>query len=140
MIINFLYADRNLIANHAIFTEHIPASSAAHSHPHVPYFQPLQSPSLASNSADGVNDGPTFHHWSGLSGPNDINNSHAFPSVELHHNIWDHHSPSFSPTSSRINGADQAQVSSIMLRLLRSDSDGVPRTGAYTHPFYLGQG
>lgn len=134
-------AYRNLIANHAIFTEQMPASSAAHSRPHVPYFQPLQSPSLASNSADGVNDGPTFHHWTGLSGPNDTNNSHAFPSVELHHNIWDHHSPPFSPTSSRIiNGTDQAQVSSIMLSLLRSDSDGVPRIGAYTHPFYLSHG
>lgn len=105
----------------------------------MPYFQPLQ-PSSSSNSADSITDVPTFHHWAGLSGPGDIMTSHAFPSVDIHYNSWDHHPLSFAPGSNRINGADQAPVSSAMPRPTRADSDGAPRAGAFTHPFFLGHG
>lgn len=57
---------------------HMSASSASHSSPYVPYFQPLQLPSSPSNYANRITDGPTVYHWGGLSGPNDITNSHAF--------------------------------------------------------------
>ncbi|XXG54097.1 hypothetical protein AAC387_Pa03g2063 [Persea americana] len=42
--------------------------------------------------------------------------------------------------SSRMNAADQAPVSSAIPRSTRADSDGVPRAGAFTHPFFLGHG
>lgn len=136
----YLYADHDFLGHHSLFAEPTPASSAAHSCPYMPYFQPLQPSSSSSSSAESVTDGHTFHRWGGLSGPSDIMPSHAFPAVDLHYNSWDHHSLSFAPASSRMNAADQAPVSSAIPRSTRADSDGVPRAGAFTHPFFLGHG
>ncbi|XP_077219149.1 E3 ubiquitin-protein ligase RFI2-like [Tasmannia lanceolata] len=130
-------AYHDLLGHHAIFAEHTSASSAAHSCPYVAYFQPLQTSS--SNSADNASDGSGFHHrWSGLSVPNDT--SHGFPAADLQYHNWEHHSPPFSPTSSHINGADQVSVSSVTLRSMRADSDGLPRAGSFVHPFLQGNG
>ncbi|KAG9443789.1 hypothetical protein H6P81_015129 [Aristolochia fimbriata] len=133
-------AFHELFGPHPLFGEHAAASSAAHSCPYVAYFQPLQ-PSSSSNPAESASDGPPFHHqWGSVTGPGDVPTSHAFPSVDIHYHGWEHHSPPYSPPNSRINGADQASVSSTTLRPTRPESDGLPRTGSFIHPFLLGHG
>ncbi|XP_010259580.1 PREDICTED: uncharacterized protein LOC104598959 [Nelumbo nucifera] len=132
-------AYHDLLGHHAIFAEHTAASSAAHSCPYVAYFQPLQ-PS-ASSSNEGMAEGPNFsHHWNSLSGPSDISTSHGFPGLDLHYHSWDHHSPPFSPTGSRIAGADQATIPSSTLRSTRGDTEPLPRSGSFVHPYLLGHG
>ncbi|XP_068661149.1 E3 ubiquitin-protein ligase IPI1-like [Aristolochia californica] len=130
---------QDLFGPHPLFGDHAAPSSAAHSCPYVAYFQPLQ-PSSSSNSAESATDGPNFHHqWSSVTGPGDVPTSHSFPAVDIHYHGWDHHSP-FSPPNSRINGADQASISSTTLRPTRPESDGLPRTGSFIHPFLRGHG
>eukprot|EP00262_Sarcandra_glabra_P006415 TRINITY_DN1869_c0_g1_i1.p1 TRINITY_DN1869_c0_g1~~TRINITY_DN1869_c0_g1_i1.p1 ORF type:complete len:442 (-),score=51.82 TRINITY_DN1869_c0_g1_i1:276-1601(-) len=132
-------AYHDLFAQHAIFAEHTPASPTTHTCPYFAYFQPLQ-PSSSSNSAESV-DGPTFnHHWGGSSGPSDISTSHTFPGADPHYHSWEPHSPPFSPTNSRINGVDQASISSTSLRSSRADTDGLSRAGSFVHPFLLSHG
>ncbi|KAF8394585.1 hypothetical protein HHK36_020799 [Tetracentron sinense] len=132
-------ADHDLLGHPAIFTEHTAAPSAARSCPYVAYFGPIQPSS--SNSGESVADGPNFnHHWNGISGPSENSNSHVFPAMDLHYHSWDHHSPPFSPSSSRIGGADQTLVPSATLRPTRGDSDGIPRSGPFMHPYLLGHG
>ncbi|KAJ4955893.1 hypothetical protein NE237_012676 [Protea cynaroides] len=132
-------AYHDLLGHHAVFAEHTTASSAAHSCPYIAYFQPLQPSS--STSGESLADGPNFnHHWNSLSGPSDITASHAFPAVDLHYHSWDHHSPPFSTTNGRIGGVDQPSVPSATQRSNRGDSDSIPRSGPFVHPFLLGHG
>ncbi|XP_010269553.1 PREDICTED: uncharacterized protein LOC104606172 [Nelumbo nucifera] len=133
-------AYHDLLGHHAIFADHTAASSAAaHSCPYVAYFQPLQPSTSSSN--ESIGDGPNFnHHWNSLSGPSDMSVSHGLPTVDIQYHSWDHHSPPFSPTSSRMAGADQASVHSSTLRSTRGDTEGLPRSGSFVHPFLLGHG
>ncbi|XP_068662319.1 E3 ubiquitin-protein ligase IPI1-like [Aristolochia californica] len=129
-------AYHDLFGPHPLFGDHAAASSASHSCPYVAYFQPLQ-PSSSSNTAESATDGPTFHHqWGSLTGSGDVPTSHTFPAVDIHYHGWEHH----SPPNSRINGADQTSVSSTTMRPTRPESDGLPRTGSFIHPFLLGHG
>ncbi|XP_058083736.1 E3 ubiquitin-protein ligase IPI1-like [Magnolia sinica] len=127
----------DLLGHHAIFAEHIAASSAAaHSCPYISYFQSIQ-PLPSANSSESV-DGPSFHQpWSGLSGPSDIPNSQAFPATDFHYQNWEQHSSPFPPTSSRTDGADHSS-SSAVLRSTRPDLDGLLRAGPFVPPFLHG--
>ncbi|KAF5179851.1 E3 ubiquitin-protein ligase rfi2 [Thalictrum thalictroides] len=125
-------AYHDLMGHHAIFAEHTATPSAGHSCPYVAYFQ-LQPSSSNSNESNG--EGAGFGHpWSGLSGPSEISTSHAFATVDLHYHSWDHHPPSFT------SGTDQASVPPAALRSIRSDSDGMARSGSYVHPFLFTHG
>ncbi|KAF8401472.1 hypothetical protein HHK36_012411 [Tetracentron sinense] len=132
-------AFHDLLGHPAIFAEHTAAPSAARSCPYVAYFGPIQPSS--SNSSESVADGPNYnHHWNGPSGPSENSTSHGFPAVDLHYHNWDHHTRPFSPNRSRIGGTDQALVPSATLRAPRGDSDSIPRSGSFMHPFLLGHG
>ncbi|OVA02647.1 zinc finger protein [Macleaya cordata] len=132
-------AVHDLLGHNAVFAEHTAASSVARSCPYVAIFQPLLSSS--ANSNERVANGPSFNQqWSGLSGPNDISTSHAFPAGDLHYQIWDHHSPPFSAPGSHVGATDQGSVPSAAIRSTRGDSDGPPRSGSVLHPFFLDHG
>lgn len=125
-------AYHELMGHHAIFAEHTAAPSSGHSCPYIAYFQ-LQPSSSSSN--ESIADGASFgHHWSGLSGPSEISTSHTFATVDLHYHSWDHHPSSFS------SGTDQASVPPVALRSVRADSDNIPRSASYVHPFLFGHG
>ncbi|KDP23470.1 hypothetical protein JCGZ_23303 [Jatropha curcas] len=64
-------------------------------------------------------------------------NSYAFPAMDLQYHGWEHHSPPFSTTNSRIGNADQPSIPSVTQRPARSSSD-LPRSGSFMHPFLVG--
>ncbi|KAJ4828367.1 hypothetical protein Tsubulata_027388 [Turnera subulata] len=130
-------AYHDLLGQHAIFAEHTAAvSSAAHPCPYVAYFGPI--PPSSSTSSGSVPDGSTFNpHWNGPSVPSEIPNSYTFPAMDLHYHSWEHHSPPFSTSSSRI-GSDQPSIPPVSQRSARSSSD-LPRSGgSFMHPFLVG--
>ncbi|XWS42372.1 hypothetical protein CRYUN_Cryun16bG0009000 [Craigia yunnanensis] len=123
-----------LLGQHPIFAEH--SASAAHPCPYVAYFGPTIHPSF-SNSSASVSDSSSFNsHWNGPSVPSEIPTSYAFPATDLHYHSWEHHSPPFSTSSSRIGSSDQPSNPD---RSTRSSSD-MPRFGSFMHPFLVGRG
>uniref|UniRef100_A0A2P2KAB0 Transcription factor family protein n=1 Tax=Rhizophora mucronata TaxID=61149 RepID=A0A2P2KAB0_RHIMU len=131
-------AYHDLPGQHAIFAEHTAVSSATHPCPYIAYFGPIHpSP---SNSNGSVSDGPNFNsHWHGPSLPSELPSSYAFPALDLHYHNWEHHSPPFSTTSSRIGNADQPSIPPVGQRSGRTSSD-LPRLGSVMHPFHVGHG
>uniref|UniRef100_A0A5B6ZJU3 RING-type domain-containing protein n=1 Tax=Davidia involucrata TaxID=16924 RepID=A0A5B6ZJU3_DAVIN len=129
-------AYHDLLGQHTIFAEHTAISSATHPCPYVAYVGPIHPSS--SNSGGSVSDGSNFNsHWNGPSVPSDMPTSYTFPAMDLHYQSWEHHSPPFPATSSRIGGADQPSVPSVTLRAARANSD-IPRSGSFMHPFVVG--
>ncbi|MCL7043504.1 hypothetical protein MKW94_008073 [Papaver nudicaule] len=129
----------DLLGHSAVLAEHAAVSSGSRSCPYVAIFQPLLSSS--ANSNERVNNTPSFNHqWTGPSGPNEISSSHRFPAGDIHYQVWDHHSPPYSATSSHIGAVDQGSVPSAAIRPSRGDSDGPPRSGSVVHPFFVDQG
>ena len=63
--------------------------------------------------------------------------SYAFPAMDLHYHSWEHHSPPFPTTSTRIATADQPSVLPGTQRSARTSSD-IARSGSYVHPFLVG--
>ncbi|XP_022719443.1 E3 ubiquitin-protein ligase RFI2 [Durio zibethinus] len=128
-------AYHELLGQHAIFAEH--SASAAHPCPYVAYFGPTIHPS-SSNSSGSVSDGSSFNsHWNGPSVPSEMSTSYAFPAMDLHYHSWEHHSPPFSTSSSRISSSDQPSNPPVSQRSTRSSSD-MPRSGSFMHPFVVG--
>ncbi|XP_017977490.1 PREDICTED: uncharacterized protein LOC18600481 isoform X2 [Theobroma cacao] len=126
-----------LLGQHAIFAEHSAVSSASHPCPYVAYFGPTIHPS-SSNSSGSVSDSSNFNsHWNGPSVPSEIPTSYAFPAVDLHYHGWEHHSPPFSTSSSRIGSSDQPSIPPVSQRSSRSSTD-MPRSGSFMHPFVVG--
>uniref|UniRef100_A0A803Q082 RING-type domain-containing protein n=1 Tax=Cannabis sativa TaxID=3483 RepID=A0A803Q082_CANSA len=124
-------AYHNLLGQHAIFAEHTAVSSATHPCPYITYFGPVHPSS--SNSSGSISDGSSFNnHWHGTSAPSDLPASYAFPAMDLHYHSWEHHSPQFSTTGSRISGADQPSIPPVGQRPARPNSD-VPRS-VFVHP------
>ncbi|XP_038993979.1 E3 ubiquitin-protein ligase RFI2-like isoform X2 [Hibiscus syriacus] len=124
-----------LLGPQAIFAEH--SASAAHPCPYVAYFGPTIHPS-SSNSSGNVPDSSSFNgHWNGPSVPREIPTSYAFPAMDLHYHSWEHHSPPFSTSSSRIGNSDQPSNLPISQRSTRSSSD-MPRPGSFMLPFVVG--
>uniref|UniRef100_A0A5B6ZH19 RING-type domain-containing protein n=1 Tax=Davidia involucrata TaxID=16924 RepID=A0A5B6ZH19_DAVIN len=129
-------AYHDLLGQHTIFAEHTAISSATHPCPYVAYVGPIHPSS--SNSGGSVSDGSNFNsHWNGPSVPSDMPTSYTFPAMDLHYQSWEHHSPPFPATSSRIGGADQPSVPSVTQRAARANSD-IPRSGSFMHPFVVG--
>ncbi|GAB4855596.1 hypothetical protein Ancab_024217 [Ancistrocladus abbreviatus] len=129
-------AYHDLLGQPAIFAEHAAVSSAAHPCPYFAYYGPIHSSS--SNSGGGVSDGPAFNnHWSGPSGSSEIPTSYGFPAMDPHYHSWEHHSPPFSATASRMGNGDQTSVLSASQRSARTNSD-IPRSGSFVHPFVVG--
>lgn len=82
-----------------------------------------------------------FHHrWNSLSAHSEIFPSHAFPAIDIQYQSWGHHSPPFSPTSSHINGAEQAPALPAAVRSIRGESDAMARHGSFVHPLLFGPG
>ncbi|XP_010914452.1 E3 ubiquitin-protein ligase IPI1 [Elaeis guineensis] len=132
---------QDLLGHHAIFTEHLATSSAAHPCPYVAYFQPLQPSSSSSShvSSESPIDGPGYHHhWSHIARPTDVQTVHTLPPLDLQYHSWQQHSLSYSPPNSHFSGADQASASSATMRAARLDSDGLLRAGPLVHPYILG--
>ncbi|XVE63068.1 hypothetical protein DITRI_Ditri06bG0170100 [Diplodiscus trichospermus] len=124
-----------LLGQHPIFAEH--SASSAHPCPYVAYFGPTIHPS-SSNSSASVSDSSSFNsHWSGPSVPSEIPTSYAFPAVDLHYHNWEHHSPPFSTSISRMGSSDQPSNPPVSQRSTRSSSD-MPRSGSFMHPFFVG--
>ncbi|XP_039064009.1 E3 ubiquitin-protein ligase RFI2-like isoform X2 [Hibiscus syriacus] len=127
-----------LLGQQAIFTEH--SASAAHPCPYVAYFRPTIHPS-SSNSNGSVSDSSSFNgHWNGPSVPSEMPEmptSYAFPAMDLHYHSWEHQSPPFSTSSSRIGSSDQPSNPPISQRSTRSSLD-MPRPGSFMHPFVVG--
>ncbi|XP_065852414.1 E3 ubiquitin-protein ligase RFI2 [Euphorbia lathyris] len=132
-------AYHDLVGQHAIFAEHTAAvTSTSHPCPYIAYFGPIHPSS--SNSSGSVSDGPNYNnHWNGPSVPNEIPSSYAFPAMDLPYHGWEHHSPPFSTTSSRIGSSDQASIAPISQRPARSSSE-LLRPGSFMHPFVVGHG
>ncbi|KAF2307269.1 hypothetical protein GH714_025969 [Hevea brasiliensis] len=130
-------AYHDLVGQHAIFAEHTAAvSSATHPCPYIAYFGPIHPSS--SNSNASVSDSSNFNnHWNGSSVPSDIPSSYAFSAMDLHYHGWEHHSPAFSTTSSRIGNPDQPSIPPVTQRPARSSSD-LSRSGSFMHPFVVG--
>ncbi|EEF49890.1 E3 ubiquitin-protein ligase RFI2 [Ricinus communis] len=130
-------AYHDLLGHHAIFAEHTAAvSSATHPCPYIAYFGPVHPSS--SNSSGSVSDGSNFNnHWSGPSVPGELPSSYAFPAIDLHYHGWEHHSPPFSTSSSRIGSTDQPSIQPVSQRPARSSSD-LSRSGSFMHPFLVG--
>ncbi|XP_026421999.1 E3 ubiquitin-protein ligase RFI2-like isoform X3 [Papaver somniferum] len=63
----------------------------------------------------------------------------AVSSGDIHYQVWDHHSPPYSATSSHLGAADQGSIPSAAIRPSRGDSDSPPRSGS-VHPFFVDQG
>ncbi|KAK8543020.1 hypothetical protein V6N13_136433 [Hibiscus sabdariffa] len=124
-----------LLGQQAIFAEH--SASAAHPCPYVAYLGPTIHPS-SSNSSESVSDSSSFNaHWNGPSVTGEMPTSYAFPAMDLHHHSWEHHSPLFSTSSSRIGSSDQPSNPPISQRSTRSSSD-IPRPGSFVRPFVVG--
>ncbi|KAF5739878.1 hypothetical protein HS088_TW12G01089 [Tripterygium wilfordii] len=66
-----------------------------------------------------------------------MHTSYAFPSMALHYHTWEHHSPPFSSSGSRINGADPPSIPPVTQRSARIGSNQ-PRSGSFMHPFIVG--
>lgn len=129
-------AYHDLLGQHAIFAEHTAVSSANHPCPYIAYFGPIHPSS--SNSSGSVSDASNFNNpWNGTSVPSDLPASYAFPGMDLHYHGWEHHSPPFSTTSSRIGGADQPSIPPVSQRPSRATSD-MSRSGSFMHPFLVG--
>ncbi|XVF06026.1 hypothetical protein REPUB_Repub06bG0012600 [Reevesia pubescens] len=124
-----------LLGQHAIFAEH--SASAAHPCPYVAYFGPTIHPS-SSNSSGSVSDSSSFNsHWNGPSVPSEMPTNYAFPAMDPHYHSWEHHSPPFSTSNSRIGSSDQPSNPPVSQRSTRSSSD-MPRSGSFMHPFVVG--
>ncbi|GAB4835796.1 hypothetical protein Ancab_000712 [Ancistrocladus abbreviatus] len=129
-------AYHDLLGQPAIFADHTSVSSASHPCPYFAYYGPIHSSS--SNSGGSVSDGSTFsNHWSGPSGSSEIPTSYAFPAMDPHYHSWEHHSPPFSTTGSRMGSSEQPPVPSAPRRSARRNSD-IPRSGSFGHPFLFG--
>lgn len=128
-------AHHDLLGQHAIFAEHSTMSSAMHPCPYIAYFGPFHPSS--TNSSGSISDLSSFSNpWNGPSIPSDTSASFGFPSMDLHYNTWEHHSPPFATGSGHINGTDRPSMSSVVQRLTQGNSD-VPRSGAFVHPFHV---
>ncbi|XP_022744724.1 E3 ubiquitin-protein ligase RFI2-like isoform X3 [Durio zibethinus] len=124
-----------LLGQHAIFADH--SASASHPCPYVAYFGPTIHPS-SSNSSGSVSDSSSFNSsWNGATLPSEIPRSYAFPAMDLHYHSWEHHSPPFSTSNSRIGSSDQPTITPVSQRSIRSSSD-MPRSGSFMHPFVVG--
>ncbi|XWS57496.1 hypothetical protein CRYUN_Cryun09bG0179100 [Craigia yunnanensis] len=124
-----------LLGQQAIFAEH--SESATHPCPYVAYFGPTIHPS-SSNSSGSVSDSSSLNsHWNGPSVPSEIPTSYAFPAMDLRYHSWEHHSPPFSMSSSRIGSSDQPSIPPVSQRSTRSSSD-MSRSGSFMHPFVVG--
>ncbi|GMG99743.1 hypothetical protein Nepgr_001583 [Nepenthes gracilis] len=130
-------AYHDFLGQPAIFAEHTAVSSAAHPCPYFAFYGPV--PSSSPNSSASVSDGSTFsNHWSGPSGSSEMPTSYAFPAMDPHYPSWEQHSPSFSTTGSRMGGAEQPSVPSVIQRSSRTNAD-IQRSGSFVHPFLVGQ-
>ncbi|GMY21750.1 E3 ubiquitin-protein ligase RFI2 [Fagus crenata] len=128
-------AYHDLLGQHAIFAEHTAVSSATHPCPYIAYFGPIHPSS--SNSNGNVSEASNLNnHW-GPSVPSEMPTSYAFPAMDLHYHSWEHHSPPFPTTSTRIATADQPSVLPGTQRSARTGSD-IARSGSYVHPFLVG--
>ncbi|KAF5746729.1 hypothetical protein HS088_TW06G00903 [Tripterygium wilfordii] len=129
-------AYHDLLGQQAIYAEHTAVSSATHPCPYIAYLGPIHPSS--SNSSSSVSDGSNFtNHWNGLPVPSEMPTSYAFPSMDLHYHSWEHHSPPFASSGSRINGADPPSITPVTQRSARIGSD-LPRPGSFMHPFIVG--
>ncbi|KAL5539484.1 hypothetical protein UlMin_044682 [Ulmus minor] len=129
-------AYHDLLGQHAIFAEHTAVSSATHPCPYIAYFGPIHPSS--STSSGSVSDASSFNnHWNSTSVPSDLQTSYAFPSMDVHYHSWEHHSPPFSATTSRIGVADQPSIPPVSQRPTRANSD-LPRSGSFMPPFLVG--
>ncbi|XP_012434176.1 E3 ubiquitin-protein ligase RFI2 isoform X2 [Gossypium raimondii] len=124
-----------LLGQNAIFSEH--SAPAAHPCPYVAYFGPTVHPS-SSNSSGSVSDSSSYNnHWNGPSVPGEVPASYAFPAMDHHYHNWEHHSPPFSTSSSRIGSSDQPSNPPVSQRSARSGSD-MPRSGSFMRPYVVG--
>ncbi|TYJ11685.1 hypothetical protein E1A91_A11G294000v1 [Gossypium mustelinum] len=124
-----------LLGQNAIFSEH--SAPAAHPCPYVAYFGPTVHPS-SSNSSGSVSDSSSYNnHWNGPSVPGEVPASYAFPAMDHHYHNWEHHSPPFSTSSSRVGSSDQSSNSPVSQRSARSGSD-MPRSGSFMRPYVVG--
>lgn len=128
-------AYHELLGQHAIFAEQTAVSSASHPCPYIAYFGPVHPSS--SNSNGSVSEAPpSFNgHWNGASVPSDLQGSYPFPAMDMHYHNWEHHSPPFSTTSTRM-GNDQPSSQ----RPTRATSDMNRSGGSFMHPFVVGHG
>ncbi|CAI0459860.1 unnamed protein product [Linum tenue] len=137
-----LNAYHDLLGQPAVFAEHAAAiSSASNACPYIAYFGPIH-PSSSSSSA-GVSDTSNFNgHWNAPSVPSDMASSYGFPAaLDLHYHSWEHQSPPFSTTSSRIGGVDQSSLPPNAQRAVgRSNNVGPQRAGSFMHPFVINPG
>ncbi|WCJ43099.1 RING/U-box superfamily protein [Euphorbia peplus] len=127
------------VGQHAMFAERTTAvTSTSHPCPYIAYFGPVHPSS--SNSSASVSEGPNYNnHWNSPSVPNEIPSSYPFPAMGLPYHGWEHHSPHFSSTSSRMSSADQSSVAPVSQRPSRSSSE-LLRPGSFMHPFIVGHG
>ncbi|XP_026450180.1 E3 ubiquitin-protein ligase RFI2-like isoform X3 [Papaver somniferum] len=92
---------------------------------------------ISSSYEDRESPTTIFHD---LLGHNAVLAEHAaVSSGDIHYQVWDHHSPPYSATSSHVGAADQGTIPSAAIRPSRGDSDGPPRSGS-VHPFFVDQG
>lgn len=131
-------AYHDLLGQPAIFAEHAAVSSATHPCPYIAYIGPVH-PSSSNSNASVAEGPPTYNNqWNSQSTSNEIPNSYAFPTMDVHYHSWEHHSSPFPTTSSRLGVADQTSIPSMTQRAARATSD-MPRSGSYVHPFLVGQ-
>ncbi|MED6120163.1 hypothetical protein PIB30_018370 [Stylosanthes scabra] len=124
----------DILGQHAIFAEHTAVSSGSHPCPYIAYFGPIHPSS--SNSGRTGSEAPNFSHWSSPPILSDMPTSYAFPTMDLHYQSWEHHSPHFSSVSSRLGAADQSSVSPGSQRAARGSSE-VPRPASFMHPIVV---
>lgn len=124
-----------LQGNHAIFAEHVAASTLAHSH--VAYVRPI--PRALSNASENVDETIFSHRRNAQSGHNEIYNPNVFPAMNVQYQSWGHHSPPISANRNHLNGIDQASVPPT-LRSTRVEADAISRSGPFGHPFLHGPG
>ncbi|KAI3770557.1 hypothetical protein L6452_01694 [Arctium lappa] len=127
-------AYHDLLGQHAIFTEHAAVSSATHLCPYIAYVQPVHPSSSSSTSSASIADGPTYNNqWNSQSASSEIPNSYALPTMDVRYHT-------LIPTSgSRVGGADQPSMPSVMPRRPVRTNPDMPRSGSYMHPFVVGQ-
>ncbi|CAN1161488.1 E3 ubiquitin-protein ligase RFI2 [Linum perenne] len=115
----------------AAFAEQAAAAITAAGVPYV-YFGPVHPSSSSSSSS--VSEASNFiGPWSPQSV--DMPGSYGFPGMDLNYHGWEHQSPPFSITSSRIGGADQQPSLPPNAQRASRSIIGPQRAGSFMHPF-----
>eukprot|EP01018_Ginkgo_biloba_P017559 Gb_32416 [translate_table: standard] len=135
----------NPIVN-ALYGEHSNASTGAHVCPYLAVHgisRSRQFPVPSNNRTASTNPPDiSVHHRNVASGTGDVFGSHAFPTVDTHHHNW-RTSATFPTSNSAVNSSDPttpASPSSERLRLRRTDSDVLQRTGSFMRFGYTSHG